>query len=99
MKMIFKAQLLKGVAVMNQQSINMREIRNVANRFDADSIDSCIQLAIENKENPCYPNDELEEVMNVLAKANFVRNQMEQGINLTAAIRELGQRIRSVQGG
>lgn len=84
---------------MNQQSINMREIRDVANRFDADSIDSCIQLAIENKENPCYPNDELEEVMNILAKANFVRNQMEQGINLTAAIRELGKRIRSVQGG
>lgn len=83
---------------MNQQSINIREIRDVANRFDTNSIESCIQLAMENKENPCYPNDELEEAMNTLAKANFVRGQMEQGMSLSVAIRELGKRIRSIQG-
>ncbi len=32
---------------MNQQTINMREIRDVANRFDAGSIEACIQLAME----------------------------------------------------
>ena len=82
---------------MNQQSINIREIRDVANRFDADSIEICIQLAMENKENPCYPNDELEEIMNVLAKSLFVKRQMEQGKTSAEAIRVLGQRIRTLQ--
>ena len=82
---------------MNQQTINISEIRDLADRFDADSIEACIQLAMENKENPCYANDELEEIMNVLTKANFVRSQMEQGMNLADAIRELGKRIRSLQ--
>jgi hypothetical protein len=80
-----------------QQSINIREIRDVANRFDAGSIETCIQLAIENKANPCYPNDEPEEIMNVLAKSLFVRSQMEQGKTSAEAIRVLGKRIRSVQ--
>ena len=83
---------------MNQQSINMREIRDLANRFDANSIESCIQLAMENKKNPCYSASELEETMNVLSKANFVSGQMEQGKSLVEAIRELGKRIRTIQG-
>lgn len=83
---------------LDQQSINIREIRDVANRFDADSIETCIQLAMDNKENPCYPTDELEQAMNILAKASFVRNQMKQGMTLAVAIRELGKRIRSIQG-
>lgn len=83
---------------MNQQSINMREIRDVANRFDANSIESCIQLAMEKKENPCYLNDNVEEIMNVLAKGLYVRSQMEQGMNLAQAARELGKRIRAIQG-
>jgi hypothetical protein len=83
---------------MDQQSINIREIRDVANRFDTNSIESCIQLAMENKENPCYSAFELEDAMNVLAKANFVKSQMEQGMSLAEAIRDLGKRIRSVQG-
>ena len=82
---------------MNQQSINMREIRNVANGFDADTIETCIQLAMKNKDNPCYPNDELEETINVLAKGLFIRSQMEQGLSLAHAARELGKRIRSLQ--
>ncbi len=80
---------------MNQQSVNMREIRDVANRFDANSLESCIQLAMENKDNPCYPNDEREETMNVLAKGLYVRSQMEQGKTSAEAIRVLGKRIRS----
>lgn len=83
---------------MNQQSINIREIRDVANRFDADSIETCIQSAMENKANPCYPNDVREEIMNVLAKGLFVRSQMEQGLSLAHAARELGKRIRTIQG-
>lgn len=82
---------------MNPQSLNIKEIRDVANSFDTGSIESCLQLAMENQDNPCYENVELEEVMNVLAKANFVRGQVEQGITIAVAMRELGKRIRTLQ--
>ena len=57
-----------------------------------------MQLALKNKANPCYVNNELEEVMNILAKANFVRSQVEQGNTLALAMRELGKRMRFIQG-
>ena len=79
------------------QSMNITEIRSLASRFSTEAIETCIQLAIENKENPCYSANELEDIMNVLAKASFVRGLMEQGKSLVEAIRELGKRIRSVQ--
>lgn len=82
----------------SQQSMHISEIRDLANRFSSEAIEKCIQLAMENKENPCYSAIELEDAMNVLAKANFVKSQMEQGMSLAEAIRDLGNRIRSVQG-
>ena len=83
---------------LNQQSLNIKEIRDIANSFDTVSIESCMQLAMENKANPCFENTELEDVMNILAKANFVRSQVEQGMSLAVAMRELGKRMRFVQG-
>ena len=83
---------------LNQQSLNIKKIRDLANSFDADSLESCIQLAMSNKDNPCYENNDLEEVMNVLAKANFIRSQVEQGMTIAVAMRELGKRMRFIQG-
>lgn len=80
------------------QSMNISEIRDLANSFSSDAIDKCIQLAMENKENPCYSGIELEDAMNILVKANFIKGQMEQGMSMAHAIRDLGKRIRSVQG-
>lgn len=75
----------------------MREIRDLANRFDANSIESCIQLAMENKKNPCYTTGETEEVISVLAKTSFVQTLMQQGLSIAEAVRELGKRIRKIQ--
>lgn len=81
------------------QSMNIAEIRELAKRFTSVQIDTCIQLVIENKENPCYSGNEAEKIMNVLAKANFVSEQMDKGMSLANSTRELGKRIRAVQGG
>ncbi|MGD9385744.1 MAG: hypothetical protein PVF28_04260 [Thioalkalispiraceae bacterium] len=80
------------------QAMHIAEIRDLAKRFDANTIEKCMQLALENKDNPCYSGGELEEVMNVLAKASFVKEQTDEGMSLAEAIRELGKRIRAVQG-
>ncbi len=82
----------------NQQSTHISEIRDLAKRFDANALEKCMQRALQNKDNPCYAADEFEDVINVLAKANFVTTQMQQGQTIAGAIRELGKRIRSIQG-
>lgn len=79
-------------------SLHIAEIRELARRYDADSIEQCMELALQNQPNPCYGAGDLEEVMNVLAKANFVSEQTEKGMTIAEAIRELGKRIRAVQG-
>lgn len=74
------------------------DIRELARRFDARAIEQCIQLALAEQANPCYTTNEASETMNVLAKTGFVIGQMQQGMTLAQAIRELGRRIRAVQG-
>lgn len=81
-----------------QQSINIKEIRDIANRFDSGTLEECMQLALGQKDNPCYPKAEIEEVMNILAKAGFVRSQIESGSSVSVAMRELGKRMRLIQG-
>jgi hypothetical protein len=57
-----------------------------------------MEQALQGKHNPCYSAVAAEEVITVLAKAGFVKKQMQQGLLLAEAIRELGKRIRSIQG-
>ena len=73
------------------------EVRELASRFDAESIEKCTELALRGQKNPCYAAGELENVMNVLAKVSFVRGQMLLGKSLALAIRELGSRMRAIQ--
>lgn len=83
---------------MNKQKINFSEIREVAMRFDTQTIAECQQQAINNQGNTCYSNSRLDEVMNVLAKAGFIRSEMDKGKQITQAFRELGKRVRAIQG-
>ena len=81
-----------------KQSINIKEIREVVSRFGSDAIDECMLLVMAGKTNPCYLKAEAEEMMNVLAKAAFIRTQMENGSSQPEAMRELGNRMRLIQG-
>ncbi len=84
---------------MNKPSnLHLAEIRELARRFNSEQIEACIQSTLESGHNPCFEDGDTEEVMNVLAKAEFVKSQMEQGMPLPEAIRELGRRIRAAQG-
>lgn len=74
------------------------EIKALASQFSAAQIDRCIESTLRHNENPCIADDELERVMNVLAKAKFVKAQMERGMTQQEAMRELGRSIRAAQG-
>lgn len=45
----------------------------------------------------CEPSGRMEEIVGVLAKAEFVKVRMAKGATLPEAMRELGRRIRPVQ--
>lgn len=77
--------------------MHLTEIRELARRYSAEMIEKCLQQELASEENPCFEDKEIEEVINVLAKAEFVKSLMEQGQTLPEAIRELGRRIRAIQ--
>ena len=85
---------------MNQQthqSGQISKVRAVAKRFDTDAIEVCMAMALRGEDNPCYSAEQLEEVMNVLAKDGFVSGLLRQGLPMGSAIRELGKRVRAAQ--
>lgn len=77
--------------------LHLAEIRALAQRFSPDELEACIRDQLEKGANVCEPSGRTEEIVGVLAKAEFVKALMEKGFTLPEAIRELGRRMRAVQ--
>lgn len=77
--------------------IHLAEIRALARRFSPDELEACIRDQLDEGANVCEPSGRTEEIVGVLAKAEFVKALMEKGFTLSEAVRELGWRIRGVQ--
>jgi hypothetical protein len=77
--------------------LHLAEIRALAQRFEPDELEACIRDQLEEGANVCEPSGRTEEIVGVLAKAEFVKVLMEKGTTLPEAMRELGRRIRAVQ--
>jgi len=84
--------------LQTHQSAQITEVRELAKRFDADAIEQCMDLALCGQHNACYQASSSEDVINVLAKVSFVSAQVQQGTTLAVAMRELGKRMRALQG-
>jgi hypothetical protein len=74
-------------------------IRRLARQFDADQLERCLQEELQLGDNECIREGSRDEIVGELAKAEFVRHQVERGVALPDAIRELARRIRAVQRG
>jgi transposase-like protein len=79
--------------------MDIKEIRELAKRFTPEEIERCIQQQLKEGENICEVKGPVEYVIGELAKAEVVKKLMEEGMNITDAIRELARRIRLVQKG
>jgi hypothetical protein len=77
-----------------QPSVPIAEVRRLATVYGSEDIEQCMKQVLSEKVNSCYSGDDPAEVMNVLAKAGFVRDRMQQGCSLSEAMRELGKRMR-----
>ncbi|NPA51393.1 MAG: YoaH family protein [Aquificae bacterium] len=78
--------------------MNIKEIKELAKKFTPEQLENCILQTINKGENECEISGDIMEVVNTLAKAQTVRELMEQGMSEMEAIRELAKRIRKVQG-
>ncbi len=78
--------------------MNIKEIKELSVRFTKEQLELCILQTVQEGKNECEIDGEVMEVVNILAKAQTVRELMDQGMSQMEAIRELARRIRKVQG-
>ncbi|HEX8947992.1 MAG TPA: hypothetical protein VF790_03455 [Dissulfurispiraceae bacterium] len=76
--------------------VDIKEIRQLAKKYSPEQIEECIRQQMEHGENVCLKDDNTEEIVGELSKAELVRGLMERGMSLSDALRELARRIRMV---
>ena len=84
---------------MEKEDIDIDEIRELAKRFTGQEIEGCIDQELREGANVCLEDSPPGRVVDQLSKAEFIRNQLDKGVPLREALRELARRIRLVQKG
>jgi len=77
--------------------MDIKEIRELAQRFSPEQIEQCIGQQIETGANVCLRDETTEKIINELAKAQFIRGLIEKGMSFPDALRELARRMRELQ--
>lgn len=77
-------------------SIDIKEIREIANKYSPEEIEGCITKEIETGQNVCLMGEDKERIIGELSKAEFIRNLLDKGMSLPDAIRELARRMRLI---
>ena len=71
-------------------------VRELALDYEAEVLEDCIKYQIDNGTNPIYGDGTSEEIVGVLSKAKFIREQLDSGMSLQNAMRELARRMRAL---
>jgi hypothetical protein len=80
-------------------SDEVRQIKNIAQRYSPEEIESCITQQVETGKNICLTDERSEKIISELSKAGVIKNLMSQGLGLSDALRELARRMRLLQSG
>ncbi|HIJ59990.1 MAG TPA: hypothetical protein HPP56_05180 [Nitrospirae bacterium] len=75
--------------------MDIAEVKELAGRFTVQDLELCINQQLQEGQNVCKKNGPTEEIINELAKANFVRELVDKGMSIQEAVRELARRIRA----
>ena len=79
--------------------MSVSEIKKLAAKYTPEQIEGCIQDQVSSGHNVCLTGPAAEEIVGELAKAEFIRDLVDGGMELSDALRELARRIREVQKG
>lgn len=77
--------------------MDIREIKELAEKFSPEQIEGCITQQLDTGENVCLRDASSEKIINELSKAQFVRDLIEKGMSKADALRELAHRMRQMQ--
>ncbi len=77
--------------------MDIKHIRQVAQKYTPEQIEGCISQQMETGENVCLTDETSEKIINDLSKAAVVREFVDQGMDIADALRELARRMRFVQ--
>ena len=77
-------------------SSSMSDVRELATRYDNEALATCMKQALNDRSNSCYSALNSTNVINVLARASFVKQLQTDGLSIAEAIRELGKRMRAL---
>ena len=80
--------------------MNLKEIKEIAQKFTPEEIEMCINETLKNGEpspQDCKVSGDIVEKLDTLSKAQFVRGLVEKGYSEIDAIRELARKIREIQ--
>ena len=80
-------------------SDELKQIKEIAQRYTPEEIESCIIQQVESGKNVCLADEHSEKIVNWLSKAGVVKDFMSQGMSLADAMRELARRMRLLQSG
>jgi len=80
-------------------SDEVRQIKDIAQRYSPEDIENCITQQVETGQNICLTDERSEKTISELAKAGVVKDLMSQGLGLSDALRELARRMRLLQEG
>lgn len=80
-------------------SDELKQIKEIAQRFTPEEIENCITHQVETGENICLTDELSEKIISQLSKAGVIRDFMNQGMSLADALRELAKRMRLLQSG
>ena len=73
-------------------------LRYLAVRYGAAELDRCLTAQLETQTNDCVACANSARSVDLLARAAYVKNQVEEkGVTVNAALRELARRMRNVQ--
>ena len=78
--------------------MNVANVKNLAQTYSYAQLDVCLTDAINGKPNSCTVLGTTEDQVNDLAKAEFVRSKMDEGMTAQLALRDLAARMRRAQG-
>jgi len=77
--------------------MDIKEIRELAQRFSPEQIDQCIGQQLETGANVCMRDEPTEKIISELAKAQFIRELIKQGMPFPDSLRERARRRREIQ--